>query len=117
MNRLCGGRGGWRKESSRGGECSHFLASSISLLPQSLFKDLCMYNVCIICRTVDYFYFQVLLNSKLPIDVLGRVWDLSDIDRDGMLDSDEFAVVSGENFNDGYILIKEYEMAVHAFVM
>ncbi|KAG2463494.1 EPS15 factor, partial [Polypterus senegalus] len=34
----------------------------------------------------------VLLNSKLPVDVLGRVWDLSDIDRDGMLDRDEFAV-------------------------
>ena len=37
--------------------------------------------------------FQVLLNSKLPIDVLGRVWELADIDKDGMLDSDEFAVV------------------------
>ena len=36
---------------------------------------------------------QVLLNSKLPIDVLGRVWELSDIDKDGMLDNDEFAVV------------------------
>ena len=36
---------------------------------------------------------QVLLNSKLPIDVLGRVWELADIDKDGMLDSDEFAVV------------------------
>uniref|UniRef100_A0A8C9U1X7 Epidermal growth factor receptor pathway substrate 15 n=1 Tax=Scleropages formosus TaxID=113540 RepID=A0A8C9U1X7_SCLFO len=34
----------------------------------------------------------VLLNSKLPVDILGRVWDLSDIDRDGMLDRDEFAV-------------------------
>ncbi|KAJ3599633.1 hypothetical protein NHX12_033589 [Muraenolepis orangiensis] len=34
----------------------------------------------------------VLLNSKLPLDVLGRVWELSDIDRDGMLDRDEFAV-------------------------
>ncbi|XP_073674667.1 epidermal growth factor receptor substrate 15 isoform X2 [Garra rufa] len=34
----------------------------------------------------------VLLNSKLPVDVLGRVWELSDIDRDGMLDKDEFAV-------------------------
>ncbi|KAJ7386596.1 hypothetical protein OS493_008744 [Desmophyllum pertusum] len=34
----------------------------------------------------------VLLNSKLPIDVLGRVWELSDIDKDGMLDNDEFAV-------------------------
>uniref|UniRef100_UPI003AAFC371 epidermal growth factor receptor substrate 15 isoform X2 n=1 Tax=Centroberyx gerrardi TaxID=166262 RepID=UPI003AAFC371 len=34
----------------------------------------------------------VLLNSKLPVDVLGRVWELSDLDRDGMLDRDEFAV-------------------------
>ncbi|XP_037674152.1 epidermal growth factor receptor substrate 15-like 1 isoform X3 [Choloepus didactylus] len=34
----------------------------------------------------------VLMNSKLPLDVLGRVWDLSDIDRDGQLDRDEFAV-------------------------
>uniref|UniRef100_A0A667WTL7 Epidermal growth factor receptor pathway substrate 15 n=1 Tax=Myripristis murdjan TaxID=586833 RepID=A0A667WTL7_9TELE len=34
----------------------------------------------------------VLLNSKLPVDVLGRVWELSDLDRDGMLDKDEFAV-------------------------
>ena len=35
----------------------------------------------------------MLLNSKLPIDVLGRVWELADIDKDGMLDNDEFAVV------------------------
>ncbi|KAM6456463.1 epidermal growth factor receptor substrate 15 isoform 1-T1 [Liasis olivaceus] len=34
----------------------------------------------------------VLLNSKLPVDVLGRVWELSDIDHDGMLDRDEFGV-------------------------
>uniref|UniRef100_A0A287DGI8 Epidermal growth factor receptor substrate 15-like 1 n=1 Tax=Ictidomys tridecemlineatus TaxID=43179 RepID=A0A287DGI8_ICTTR len=34
----------------------------------------------------------VLMNSKLPLDVLGRVWDLSDIDKDGQLDRDEFAV-------------------------
>ncbi|XP_047230794.1 epidermal growth factor receptor substrate 15 isoform X4 [Girardinichthys multiradiatus] len=34
----------------------------------------------------------VLLNSKLPVDILGRVWELSDLDRDGMLDRDEFSV-------------------------
>ncbi|XP_040176926.1 epidermal growth factor receptor substrate 15-like 1 isoform X4 [Rana temporaria] len=34
----------------------------------------------------------VLINSKLPLDILGRVWELSDIDKDGHLDRDEFAV-------------------------
>ncbi|XP_076463318.1 uncharacterized protein LOC143295483 isoform X2 [Babylonia areolata] len=34
----------------------------------------------------------VLLNSKLPMEVLGRIWDLSDVDKDGFLDRDEFAV-------------------------
>ncbi|KAL3868078.1 hypothetical protein ACJMK2_040915 [Sinanodonta woodiana] len=35
---------------------------------------------------------QILLNSKLATDVLGRIWDLSDIDKDGYLDRDEFAL-------------------------
>uniref|UniRef100_H3DBQ0 Epidermal growth factor receptor pathway substrate 15 like 1 n=1 Tax=Tetraodon nigroviridis TaxID=99883 RepID=H3DBQ0_TETNG len=34
----------------------------------------------------------VLINSKLPLDVLGKIWDLSDIDKDGHLDKDEFTV-------------------------
>uniref|UniRef100_A0A287DAM7 Epidermal growth factor receptor substrate 15-like n=1 Tax=Ictidomys tridecemlineatus TaxID=43179 RepID=A0A287DAM7_ICTTR len=34
----------------------------------------------------------VLLNSKLPVEILGRVWELSDIDHDGKLDRDELAV-------------------------
>ncbi|XP_046882808.1 epidermal growth factor receptor substrate 15-like 1 isoform X2 [Hypomesus transpacificus] len=34
----------------------------------------------------------VLINSKLPLDVLGRIWDLSDVDKDGQLDRDEFSV-------------------------
>ena len=33
------------------------------------------------------------MNSKLPVEVLGRIWDLSDVDKDGFLDRDEFAVV------------------------
>ncbi|KAK3856920.1 hypothetical protein Pcinc_036793 [Petrolisthes cinctipes] len=35
---------------------------------------------------------QEMLKSKLPNSVLGKVWKMSDIDRDGMLDSDEFAL-------------------------
>jgi len=34
----------------------------------------------------------VLERSNLPVDVLRNVWNLSDIDRDGCLDADEFAV-------------------------
>nr|XP_039264727.1 epidermal growth factor receptor substrate 15-like 1 [Styela clava] len=34
----------------------------------------------------------VLVNSKLPNDILGQVWELSDIDKDGCLDRDEFCV-------------------------
>ena len=33
-----------------------------------------------------------LVKSKLPNTVLGRIWKLADIDKDGMLDADEFAV-------------------------
>uniref|UniRef100_A0A3Q3QZB2 Uncharacterized protein n=1 Tax=Monopterus albus TaxID=43700 RepID=A0A3Q3QZB2_MONAL len=33
------------------------------------------------------------INSKLPLDVLGKIWDLGDIDKDGHLDKDEFTVV------------------------
>ncbi|XP_047146059.1 epidermal growth factor receptor substrate 15-like 1 isoform X4 [Hydra vulgaris] len=34
----------------------------------------------------------VLMNSKLPFDTLGKIWDLSDIDHDGSLDQDEFSL-------------------------
>jgi Cytoskeletal-regulatory complex EF hand len=33
-----------------------------------------------------------MVKSKLPNNILGKVWKLSDIDRDGMLDADEFAL-------------------------
>uniref|UniRef100_W8BP36 Epidermal growth factor receptor substrate 15-like 1 n=1 Tax=Ceratitis capitata TaxID=7213 RepID=W8BP36_CERCA len=35
---------------------------------------------------------NVLLESKLPTDVLGRIWDLADQDKDGNLDKHEFIV-------------------------
>ena len=35
---------------------------------------------------------EEMIRSKLPNSVLRRVWALSDIDEDGMLDRDEFAV-------------------------
>lgn len=33
-----------------------------------------------------------LVKSKLPNSVLARVWSLSDVDKDGLLDIDEFAL-------------------------
>jgi len=33
-----------------------------------------------------------MVKSKLPNNVLGKIWKLSDVDKDGMLDSDEFAL-------------------------
>ncbi|XP_003385156.1 PREDICTED: epidermal growth factor receptor substrate 15-like 1 [Amphimedon queenslandica] len=33
-----------------------------------------------------------LMQSQLPVDVLGKIWNLSDLDRDGSLDADEFAI-------------------------
>lgn len=40
----------------------------------------------------------VLINSGLPANVLGKIWDLADLDKDGQLDRDEMAVVSRKNF-------------------
>lgn len=35
-----------------------------------------------------------MLKSKLPNTVLGKIWKLSDIDRDGILDDEEFALAN-----------------------
>lgn len=34
----------------------------------------------------------VLMDSKLPVDILGRIWELADQDKDGNLDRPEFVV-------------------------
>lgn len=34
----------------------------------------------------------VLMDSKLPVDILGRIWELADQDKDGNLDKPEFVV-------------------------
>lgn len=34
----------------------------------------------------------LLIDSKLPVDTLGRIWDLADMDKDGSLDRHEFIV-------------------------
>lgn len=36
----------------------------------------------------------VLMDSKLPLETLGKIWDLADQDKDGMLDRNEFIAVS-----------------------
>ena len=35
-----------------------------------------------------------MMKSNLPVDILTKVWDLSDIDKDGFLDRKEFIIVS-----------------------
>ena len=37
---------------------------------------------------------QSMIRSRLPNAVLGKIWKLSDLDRDGMLDSDEWALAN-----------------------
>lgn len=38
------------------------------------------------------------MDSKLPLDTLGKIWDLADMDKDGMLDRHEFVVVSKTSY-------------------
>jgi len=35
-----------------------------------------------------------MVRSKLPNSVLGKIWKLADVDKDGMLDLDEFALAN-----------------------
>uniref|UniRef100_A0A7N9AWS9 Epidermal growth factor receptor pathway substrate 15-like 1b n=1 Tax=Mastacembelus armatus TaxID=205130 RepID=A0A7N9AWS9_9TELE len=55
---------------------------------EGIFESLCPVNGLLSGDKVK----PVLINSKLPLDVLGKIWDLSDVDKDGHLDRDEFSV-------------------------
>ena len=33
-----------------------------------------------------------MIKSKLPNNVLGKIWKMADVDKDGLLDADEFAL-------------------------
>jgi len=48
---------------------------------------------------------DILLASRLGGEILRQIWDLSDIDADGSLDSDEFAVAMFliDSLNSGVI--------------
>lgn len=35
-----------------------------------------------------------MVKSKLPNSQLGKIWKLADVDKDGMLDGDEFALAN-----------------------
>lgn len=47
----------------------------------------------------------VLMESKLPLDALSKIWDLADQDRDGSLDKHEFIVVSKRYIFNSYVKI------------
>ncbi|KAL3055438.1 hypothetical protein OYC64_018172 [Pagothenia borchgrevinki] len=55
---------------------------------EGIFESLCPLNGLLPGDKVR----PVLINSKLPLDALGKIWDLSDVDKDGQLDKDEFTV-------------------------
>ena len=42
--------------------------------------------------TTKYLFLGEMIKSKLPNNVLGKIWKLSDVDKDGLLDADEFAL-------------------------
>lgn len=50
-----------------------------------------------------------MMNSKLPNDILGKIWDLSDMDKDGSLDRAEFSIVSASFIRKSYSATYSYK--------
>ncbi len=75
---------------------------NVYTLPQLLCTQRTVYNIlCLVhthllppppCTHAGNIARQEMMKSKLPNSVLRRIWALSDIDKDGQLDRDEFAV-------------------------
>ena len=58
---------------------------------------------------------KILLKSKLAPDVLGRIWEVSDIDQDGGLDKHEFVVVRESSilyFIRWHLCLEQHHFAV-----
>lgn len=62
-------------------------------LPDQVFAFVIIHN----CSLIIFFFFVVaakseMVKSKLPNSVLSKIWKLADVDKDGMLDNEEFAL-------------------------
>ena len=52
-------------------------------------------NLPVFERYISFFQVKpIMMKSKLNVDILGKLWDLADADKDGHLDREEFHIVS-----------------------
>jgi hypothetical protein len=70
---------------------------------------------CIIVLYYDLKVKEVLVNSTLPLESLGKIWDLSDMDHDGALDRHEFIVVRSKFIVNHFTHI--FNLSASNFVM
>jgi epidermal growth factor receptor substrate 15 len=47
------------------------------------------------------------MDSNLPFEILGKIWDLADIDKDGKLNQHEFIIVSNIYYIYSHIIKKK----------
>lgn len=56
------------------------------------------------------------MDSKLPLETLGKIWDLADQDKDGMLDRHEFIVVSETNKTAALSLVSNSDCSCDGYI-